>query len=205
MATLFYIISSTESCICPTMTREQRFCNSDFSELFQSLCFEDFFSCTRTKYLFLSFWIDNHFIVLYEEIDSIFNYIVLVLLSILGLVGKPVGKFLTDDKNSTVHVIQVRLFNHLPVSTYYYYQVCYYFLSSVLYDDNQFWSIGQKKIRLFCITCVAYVIISLMLNSNCIKFKIIIKVNSSFIQYVIAENWIIRNDLYSYPSYPILV
>ncbi|XP_022327586.2 uncharacterized protein LOC111126931 [Crassostrea virginica] len=45
------------------MTREQQFCNSDFS-----------------------------------------------------LVGKPVGKFLTDNKNSTVHVIQVRLFNHLPLN-----------------------------------------------------------------------------------------
>ena len=76
IATLFYIISSTEGCICPTMTREQQFCNSDFSELFQSLWFEDFFSCKRTKYFisFFFFWIDNYYIVFYEEIDSIFNY-----------------------------------------------------------------------------------------------------------------------------------
>ncbi|XP_052719483.1 uncharacterized shell protein 6-like [Crassostrea angulata] len=57
------MITQTLCCKCPTLTREQRFCNSDFS-----------------------------------------------------LVGKPVGKFLTNDKNSTVHVIQVRLFNHLPLN-----------------------------------------------------------------------------------------
>ncbi|XP_062608544.1 uncharacterized shell protein 6-like [Saccostrea cucullata] len=61
---LFYLlVLPAECCQCPNATREQRYCNSDFS-----------------------------------------------------LIGMPVGKFLSDDRVSMVHVIRVRMLNHLPAS-----------------------------------------------------------------------------------------
>ncbi|XP_061165361.1 uncharacterized shell protein 6-like [Saccostrea echinata] len=64
VVTLFYlVVLPTECCQCSNATREERYCDSDFS-----------------------------------------------------LVGMPVGKFLSDDKVSIVHVIRVRMLNHLPPS-----------------------------------------------------------------------------------------
>ena len=65
-----------------------------------------------------------------------------------------------------------------------------------------------KRIRLFCIIYVAYVIIKLTLKSyqsawcyiylNFVHFKAILNVNSSYLLYFIAENQIIRNEFNSY-------
>ena len=109
------------------------------------------------------------------------------------------------------------IYHYMPWYTYFWFQYkmwkLTWFKLHVHGGSNHFILIVStiwlaKRIRLFCIIYVAYVIIKLTLKTyqsagcyiylNFVHFKVILNVNSSYLLFFIVENQIIRNEFSSF-------